>query len=414
MSSNLRQLGLIIAATIALFTLVFLQFRWMSYSRTLVEQQFDAKVNMAIRSAVNEIYQQYPAGVSFDFANPYDQSLCGKSILESNFTADELRNTLDQSFSNFDIALDYSYSIRSLPTGLYFPFSESNSFYSCRLDSDSELLQIQFFGKEDYVRTQLAWMTLLTTVFIILAISLFLLTVRQWVKQKKLNQWNVDFFNNMAHEFRTPLTNMKLALGLLKRKSDLSDDNTYLQILQKENAHLFNQVERVLDISKLEKEQLMLRMEPFSLSVLCGQIVQQMQIIVQEKNGTILADLPAEKMMINGDKLHISNAIRNIIDNACKYNLETPKIELHLSRTNQFVCVTISDNGIGIPKKHQKAIFQRFFRIHEGNPSAIKGFGLGLTYVKKVVEQHAGMLKLKSIPRSGSTFQLFFPQQQTI
>ena len=410
MSLKSRQLAIIISAAIALLFLVYLQFRWISYARTLVEQEFDAKVNMALRSSTSIINEQLSSGMYIDFVDPYDQSQCGKSIVETSLDAEELRKILDQTFLDFDILLDYSFAVESLEEGFPFLFKDSSYPYSCKVGSGTELLRVRFFGKKDYVRSQLAWMTTFTLFFIVLAVVLFLLTVRQWLWQKRLNQWNIDFFNNMAHEFRTPLTNMRLALGLWKRKSDMAEDNPYLQILQEENAHLFSQVERVLDISKLEKDQLLLQKQPFSITQLCGHIIDQMQVSVEEKKGTIAVDFPKEDLLVNGDQLHISNAIRNIVDNAIKYSKEAPVIKMSIQPENNFICLTISDNGVGIPKKHQKANFQRFFRVKEGNPTAIKGFGLGLTYVKKVVEQHAGFLTLKSMPKSGSTFQLFFPQ----
>lgn len=412
MLPNRYQTVLVVFTSIALLIALGLQLQWMSISHKLVERQFDAEVNRALRVAAEAINRQWAPEASLQFLNPQDLSECGKSILQTPLEKEKLRAILDQTFREFSLPLHYAYQITPIPKHQPFFFSESKNRYSCQLGSEDELLQIQFLGKQAYVRSRLRWMTVLTIFSLSLSLLLFWLTIRQLVKQKKLNQWNIDFFNNMAHEFRTPLTNMKLALGLLRRKSALPAADPYLEILEKENKHLFDQVERVLDIEKLKKEELLLRAAPFSLNQLCRQITEKARMYVETKQGQIDLKLPAEDCTVHGDALHIGNAIRNLLDNAVKYNDQAPVVSLSLVRRSDFACLSIEDNGLGIPKKYQSAVFQRFFRLKDGNPAQVKGFGLGLAYAKNVVEQHAGHLRLQSQPGQGTTLQLFFPLGQ--
>lgn len=404
---------LVIGASIAFLLVLGMQVQWMSLSRKLVEDQFDAEVNRALRMAAEQINQEWELHGSLQFLNPLDDSQCGTSVLQSPLGKEKLRSILDETFQQFALPLTYAYQITQVSNDPLFFFGESPGQYACKVGGEEELLQIRFIGKKAYVRSRMRRMTVLTLISLGLSLFLFWLTIRQLIKQKKLNQWNIDFFNSMAHEFRTPLTNMKLALGLLRRKSTLPKTDPYLQILEEENQHLFDQVERVLDIEKFKKEQLSLHLKPLSLNQLCRQIVEKAKIQVESKEGRIDYIPSPEDYRMRGDALHIGNAIRNLIDNAVKYNERTPLVKMELGRQKDYACISIQDNGVGIPRKYQSVIFQRFFRFKAGNPAAVKGFGLGLAYAKNVVEQHAGHLRLFSQPGQGTTLQLFFPIDTT-
>jgi signal transduction histidine kinase len=401
---------IVLASTVALVSLIVFQVKWLQYATNLVEKQFDQKVSMALGAVSEGINQQLPAGQSLALIGNEDGVQCGTGLLETKMSKDQVTKILDSTFQQYDIALDYRFEIfpeqaRAAP---FFKIDQ-NDGYSCRVGNESDIMQIHFLGRKAYVLKELGWMIIASVLLLLAVAFFFLLTMHHLLKQGRLNQWNRDFFNNMAHEFRTPLTNTQLALQLLKKKKILPVDHPYANIIESENKRLLEQVERVLDISKLERGVIPLKEEDIQVDQMLEKIVAEMNLAAQAKGGQIQYENRSALDSIKGDTLHISNAIRNVIENAIKYCESAPQIKVGLDRVEGYLQLSIQDNGIGIDPAFRQTIFQKFFRITKGNTYANKGFGLGLAYVKNVVEQHAGFLKVDSQIRKGSTFYLFFP-----
>lgn len=403
---------IILASTLALIVLIAFQVRWLQYATTLVEKQFDQKVTMALASITTKINQESLDGATLELLAGEDGLACGSGLLETKMGKQELTLLLDSTFQQFNIALDYRFEILPIESTVvlpvFLPFTQKEG-YSCTVGNDSGIMQIHFLGREAYVLKELGWMIAASVILLLIVVFFSLLTMHHLLRQGRLNQWNRDFFNNMAHEFRTPLTNMQLALQLLKKKKILPTDNAYAKIMASENERLLEQVERVLHISQLERGSIPLKEEPIQLDVMLTTITAEMNLLAQAKGGQILFEPPAIIPMTTGDHLHISNAIRNVIENAIKYCETSPQIKVGLDQSGDFLQLSIQDNGVGIDPAFRQTIFQKFFRVTKGNTFSQKGFGLGLAYVKNVVEQHAGFLKVESQLRKGSTFYLFFP-----
>ncbi len=403
---------IILASTMALIVLIAFQVRWLEYATSLVEKQFDQKVTMALGSITTKINQASLDGIELELLGGEDGLACGTGLLETKMGPQELTLLLDSTFQQFNIALDYRFEIipvESNTAAVAFPPFTPNDKYSCVVGNDTGIMQIHFLGRGAYVLKELGWMIVASVILLLIVVFFSLLTMHHLLRQGRLNQWNRDFFNNMAHEFRTPLTNMQLALQLLNKKKILPADNTYAKIMASENKRLLEQVERVLHISQLERGSIPLKEEPIQLDAMLTTITAEMNLLAQAKGGQISFEPPTSIPMTAGDHLHISNAIRNVIENAIKYCETTPQIIVGLDLSGDFLQLSIQDNGVGIDPSFRQTIFQKFFRVTKGNTFSQKGFGLGLAYVKNVVEQHAGFLKVESQLRKGSTFYLFFP-----
>jgi two-component system phosphate regulon sensor histidine kinase PhoR len=247
-------------------------------------------------------------------------------------------------------------------------------------------------------------------------IGIFIVTLQVILRQKKISQIKNDFINNMTHELKTPISTISLASQMLR---DVSVSHTtksvdhISSVIYDESQRLTNQVEKVLQMAVFNEGKLKLKFTEIDINKLLEGIVANFEIRLSTENGTLIKDLSAENPYINGDEVHITNVIFNLLDNAMKYSKGEPQIELLTENKNGFVVVHVKDYGIGIPKEHQNQIFERFYRVPTGNLHNVKGFGLGLSYVKRIVEVHNGKIKLESTVGKGTRFRIFFPSINT-
>lgn len=235
-----------------------------------------------------------------------------------------------------------------------------------------------------------------------------------WVilKQKRLSDVKNDFINNMTHELKTPISTISISSEVLLRPNITEDAervHQYAKIIYNENKRLENQVERVLQLATLEKEKIVLKKTEIDMHDLIIQISENFKPAVQTAGGNIELDLQATHFVIEGDKVHISNIINNLLDNARKYSEGSPEINIKTTNEKSGISIYVKDNGIGISQEAQKQIFEKFYRVPTGNVHNVKGFGLGLYYVKYMVEEHGGKVSVESSPGKGCTFKVYLP-----
>ncbi len=394
---------IIAASAIALILLILFQIKWMLHSRDLIEEQFNQKVDMAMCSAVEETSRKCGTDSSAIAG-------CLPGLEDTWLQELGLKDALSSSMSFYNIDLQYQADVLNEQEATCMPAT-----YCCSMGpvtKDNSMLSISFPAKEAYVLERMGFMGL-SSILILLFVSItFILANLALVRQKRLNEANINFFSNMAHEYRTPLTNIKLALSLLKRRhADLEGDN-YYRILNQESDRLRVQVEQVLQLAKMENGEYELDCQPLDVRELLINVVGEMQIQVKEKKGQLSLDIGEESVEIIADAFHLGNAFRNLIDNALKYCKEPPNIKISLSIEDKGVTVHFQDNGIGICKADQALVFDKFRRVNKGNLYKQKGFGLGLSYVKMIVELHKGVIKIISELNKGSQFNLFLPVTQ--
>lgn len=249
-------------------------------------------------------------------------------------------------------------------------------------------------------------------IIVVLVLVFFGYTLMVILKQKKLSEIKTDFINNMTHELKTPISTIGLSSEMIMRSNspeDMDKIQQYAGLIYKENKRLQNQVERVLNVAKIDKNEITLSKEAFDMHELLLEVKDNFNFNKAENGGDITLNLNASNAKINVDPVHISNVVFNLVDNAMKYCSDSPKIELTTSIDKNVFVLEIVDNGIGIKREDLKMIFDKFYRVPTGNIHNVKGFGLGLFYVKTIIDAHKGTISVKSAPQNGTRFTVKLP-----
>jgi two-component system phosphate regulon sensor histidine kinase PhoR len=245
-----------------------------------------------------------------------------------------------------------------------------------------------------------------------MVLVLFWRTILSLMKEKKISEHTTDFLNNMTHEFKTPLTNIALAGKMLMKDANIKQEDKirhYSGIILEENEKLRLQVEQVLNMTAFERGEIPLQKMELNFHELIHDSLKYISIQVENKKGHVHLDLRADRFMIIGDKTHLTNALCNLVDNAIKYSPEHPEITIQTSNKGGSLLISVTDKGIGIEKEFHDKVFEKFFRVPTGNVHDVKGFGIGLSYLKKIVELHGGTVALQSEPGKGATFTITLP-----
>ena len=274
------------------------------------------------------------------------------------------------------------------------------------------VLTILFPHQKGYL-IKTMWMMLSTSVLLlIIIVCTFTFTIQTIFKQKKLSEVKNDFISNMTHELKTPISTISLACEALSDK-DISDKLTvrsnYVDMIRQENKRLGLLVESVLKSATWDKGDLKLRKEEFDLHQIINAVADNILIQVESKVGTIEKKLKAVNSIITADQVHITNLLNNLLDNANKYSPENPEISISTENYKEGVLLAVSDKGQGIKRENLSKIFEKFYRVPTGNVHNVKGFGLGLNYVKAIVERHGGEISASSIYGKGTNFKIYIP-----
>jgi two-component system phosphate regulon sensor histidine kinase PhoR len=241
----------------------------------------------------------------------------------------------------------------------------------------------------------------------------FWYTIQVIYRQKQLSEIKTDFINNMTHEFKTPIATISLAADSINNPMVVNNPEKikrFVDIIRQENRRMNSQVERVLQMALIDKKDFDLSVSNLNMHEIIQQAVNNFSLQVEKRDGTLTVELLAENPMIEGDATHIASIIHNLLDNANKYSPELPKINVSTKNVPLGLEITVQDHGLGISKEARKHIFDKFYRVHTGNIHDVKGFGLGLSYVKAIMTAHKGQLEVKSEPGKGSAFILVFPR----
>lgn len=268
-------------------------------------------------------------------------------------------------------------------------------------------LYVDFSGKRKLVLSSILGMAILSLVFTAVIILAYASAISQIYKQRQISQIKTDFINNMTHEFKTPIATINLALDSLKNpkvKDNREFLERYLGMIRDENKRMHVQVENVLRISKLEKNELNLSKEPIDLQEITLEAVNHVSLIVEDRGGYVKTHFGAMKTTVLGNKSHLTNVIVNILDNAIKYSTDEPKIDIYSENVKNNIILKIRDQGQGMNKAVQKRIFEKFYREHTGDIHNVKGHGLGLAYVKSILDDHDAEIFVESEKDKGSTF----------
>jgi len=343
--------------------------------------------------------------------------------IEERIDNELLNNTLKEEFKLQGINLDYRYAVKSfrgeektIAGSPDFKTLKRNKEYPLPLfPSDYEqqpnYLVVYFPKRSGYLMKSTGIMVIPTIILTGLLIAIFAFTIFVIFRQKKLAQIKNDFINNITHELKTPISTISLASQMLQDDTISNTPKTIAHIskvINQESKRLGYQVEKVLQMAVFNEGRLKLRFHEFDLNELVRNVIMSFDIRIKNRNGILHIDLNENIDKITGDEVHITNVVFNLLDNALKYSHEIPEITVSTEPMKDCVVLSVADKGIGIPKEHQDQIFERFFRVPTGNVHNVKGFGLGLSYVKKIVDAHNGKISVESAVNKGTKFSIYF------
>jgi two-component system phosphate regulon sensor histidine kinase PhoR len=277
--------------------------------------------------------------------------------------------------------------------------------------SKYELL-VTFPLKKKFLLSELVSITVLSIVFTLIILIAYSSALNQLIRQRQISEIKNDFINNMTHEFKTPIATINLALDAIRNPKIIDDKEKvlrYLQMIKDENKRMHAQVENVLRISKLEKKELDIIKESHNVHDIINEAIEHVNLILEDREGTIRSHCEALRTTVLINDVHFTNVIVNILENAIKYSPNVPEIDIFTENVKDMVIIKIKDNGLGMSKIAQKRIFEKFYREHTGDIHNVKGHGLGLAYVKRIVDDHNGQVYVESEKGKGSTFIIKLP-----
>ena len=345
-----------------------------------------------------------------------------KTRLEDiNFTT-----LLDQVLKNNAIQIPYEFIVKdnsqekvSLVSDGYKEKSGEINFNKNLFPNDllqkPDYISIYFPDRTGYVYKSLTLMIVGSILFTLIILLTFIVTIFAILRQKKNSEIKNDFINNMTHEFKTPIATISLASDAINNPTILENKEQVLnfnRIIKEETVRMNSQVEKVLQMSLFDKKDLEFHVSAFNIHSLIEQAIDRIKLQLEQKNGQIQVELKADEFYVEADSVHLSGALLNLLDNAIKYSNENPLIKITTFNKDGLVCITVADNGIGMDKDDTKRVFERFFRVHTGDVHNVKGFGLGLCYVKEVITAFKGKISVQSVKGSGSTFTICLPTIQ--
>lgn len=409
----------IILAAVSIAGITFTQIYWVRKAFDLRENQFNRDVHTSLNTVAQKIFEinKTPAPtsnvitqVSTNYFVVLVNGPIDAGILEFLLVTEfQKRNISDFEFGIYncvDKCMVGSNYISPKKVNLATSFPETP-----KLNNDGYYFAVQFPYLQANILSQMGIWGFSSAVMLVV-IFFFVYTLFVILKQRRLSEIQKDFINNMTHEFRTPISTIAISSQVLKDPSIVQAPErllNYATIIEHENQRLKQQVDRVLQMAQLDKEDIGLKKEETDLHALLEEASRSHATVIESRQGAVRLDLQANSHKTSIDKLHFTNVIYNLLDNAVKYNHRKPEILVRTQDGNRQLLISVSDNGIGISPEEQKKVFHKFYRVPTGNVHDVKGFGLGLNYVKLIVEKHGGSISIESEPGKGSTFTITLP-----
>lgn len=414
---------IVILSTLSIIGIIFLQVNWILNVINIQKQQYESEMNNALKNIKTGILQR--AAVNFGY-NPtavdYDNSTIQNLILDQqlpNIPTEDINNIIERNLLKSNIKLDFEFAI--IKNGLFlfnstgYEHSNVPKSYKYALNSENSFFLVLYIDNSNSYITQKAGVTItLSIIFTIIILYAFVLTNLTLIRLKNVTEITTDFFNNMTHEFKTPIATINLAVDALsneKVKTQPEKQGLYHSMIKEENKRMLKLVQKILESAKSEGAAFTLNTSKVNIHELLESSINSFALSLAEKNGTINYKFEATNPIIEGDEVHLLNIFNNLIDNAIKYQSPLRNIHLYIHTTNSKngVLIKIKDNGMGMTKEALKSIFNKFYRVPTGNVHNVKGFGLGLNYVKTVVNSHQGHIKVESVIAKGSNFMIELP-----
>jgi len=437
---------IIVLISLSLIGTIYVQYSWLRTMLVDKHEEFKYKLIRGINEVGTTLMEQkgsLPSLKSYrtrpDFSWPSEQfksELMRPPTIAQKFTEQEVADKLHKAFATqglkdvkFEFAitsnvnlLSYEIKSRAFLNQVEDTASDRNLvlYYLFQPPSGSdlenlvpeEIMTVIVPNVKKVVLSDMRWMIVGAVFFTLMIITAFYITVNALLRQKKLSEIKNDFINNMTHEFKTPLATISLAVDALRNEKVAQDRekmNYFSSIIKEENKRMNKHVETILQAAVMDRQEITLNRVPLHVHNLIHEIMDNYKLQLEEKGARAELSLDARYDFVDADPVHFRNLISNLVDNAVKYSKENLLIKISTYNTNKFIGIRIEDNGIGMSKETVRRIFEKFYRAHTGNIHNVKGFGLGLSYVKTVVDAHEGKIKVDSMLGKGSAFTLEIP-----
>ncbi|QQS51908.1 MAG: HAMP domain-containing histidine kinase [Bacteroidota bacterium] len=407
-----------IAAGISLLGILITQATWLKKTHDAAQKQFNHRANQMLEDVVNEL-QTYAdtssvIAIHNQTGNLHFYDVVDTLLLKNLIQKYAIYHTLDTVF-HYALVITESTEIIHRSEG-FEDWHENESYMvclSCIWKKEYIHLSVFFPNKDKSILSSLIIWMLLSVVFTLATIGALILILFTVFRQKKIAEIKNDFVNNMTHELKTPISTISVASEVLMQLEETNLDKRlkkYSKIIFDENQRMRKLVDKVLNIATLDKTQPNLDIEEVNMHTIICKTVNSFCLEANKQDVKIDYQLMADRPIVLADTLHMRNVINNLLDNAIKYSVDAPEITISTQNSEGYLLIKVADKGIGIAKESINKVFDKFYRVPEGNVHNVKGFGLGLFYVKAIVEAHQGMVTVHSTPGSGSVMEIYIPQ----
>ena len=412
---------LIILSTLLVTVIVAVQLFWLQKIYRFERKQFNSNVTKSIKGLFNTLDLTNDSTFIFEKNIELLQTETYIAKIDKIRSIDSISDCFSKELTDFDILTDCKISVYSVAEKKYIASryidipdsynSSKDKFTTPVFARDYSYLSIYFPHRSRYIIMQMLFWIVSSGILLIVLIG-FGISIFYLYHQQFLNETQKDFVNNFTHEFKTPLSVIKIAADVLQRPSIIENPEklkNYAEIIKDQTAHLQNQLNRMLVVAYTEHSTLPLQKELFDANILLEQAVNNINPLIEERSGSLVISSKSTNSFIHADKSYILLAYINILENAVKYSVK-PAIDVSTYVEGNDFCIDIRDNGIGIDKKQQRKIFNKFYRVTYGDIHQSKGFGLGLNFVKKIMDAHRGTIYVESALGKGSTFTIKIPR----
>ena len=409
--------NIILLAFISLAGIIATQLFWVKKAIDLKEQQFNHRAYVALKSVADRLIQDSKYKVQLDGINKKASNYYTLDF-SSPVNVKMLENYLIIESKNQNLNADFEYGIFECTTdsfyyGRYIDIKNVGDIERLNIkakQNENYYIGVLFPKKRTYLQDDFKLLIFFSFVLLVV-IGFFTYTILIILKQKKLSEIKTDFVNNMTHEFKTPISTIALSSDVLMR-DDISKNperlKHYATIISQENKRLKMQVESVLQVSQIDSHKIILNLINIDVHSLIENIAKNIEPRLEELHGKITLNLNATKKNILADEVHLTNILYNLLDNAIKYCDKIPDIQITTLNKHKGIEISVKDNGKGIETTSQGMVYEKFFRVPSGDLHDVKGFGLGLFYVKNMIKLHKGKIALHSVPKVGTTFTIWF------
>ena len=417
---NSTIIRVVIFGMIAIMGIIGIQVHLLMQNWDEKEQEFHEKVVIALNNVAQTFKKLGSSLPAYDFvkqvsSNYYVVNI--NDVIDPNSLDYFLRKELEFVQEDFEYRI-YNCETEEMVFGNYIGYSLDTEIDTTAIEKEklpvlNELnyfFGVRFPNRNSEIISSMR-LSMVFAAILMITMLFFIYTIYVILRQKRLSEMQKDFINNMTHEFKTPISTIKISSDVFLNDKNIQDNKRlfqYATIIKEQNQRLNNQVEKVLQLARIERDNFKLNKEMVDLHEILANIMQSVQMNVQENNGQLTAELQAKKTHILADKFHLTNIIHNILDNAIKYCKEQPQITIQTTDIKRGVCLKITDQGIGIAKEHLPKIFNKFYRVPTGNVHNVKGFGLGLFYIKNICEASDWKLELQSEEGVGTEVAIYF------